>query len=84
MQRIIYLDTHLGYKQADVKNNYQLLSKEIKLRNHGHYIICVLDLGNETIVEKCDSFLSHAGFIKQCYPNYLPDSGLPEVPVYAS
>jgi hypothetical protein len=73
MQRIIYLDIDLGYKATDVKNQYELMNKQIQIRKHGYYIVCVLDLNNEKITQKCDSFPAHASFIKKCYPKYLAE-----------
>jgi hypothetical protein len=69
MQRIIYLDTDLGYKFADLKNNQDLLTKENKIAKKGYLVVCVLDVVNNTIISKCDSFEAHVGFIKSCYPN---------------
>jgi len=69
MERIIYLDTELGYKFADIKNHHDLLSSQHKLNSRGYLIVCVLDLNTLTIVERCESFSSHAAFIQSCYPN---------------
>jgi hypothetical protein len=71
MQRIIYLDIDLGYKATEVENQYHLMNKQIEITKHGYYIVCVLDLENKTIIQKCDSFSSHAGFIEKCYPKYF-------------
>jgi hypothetical protein len=73
MERIIYLDTDLGYKCADVKNQQDLIKKQLDIAKHGYYTVCVLDLDSDAITQKCDSFSSHAGFIKKCYPKYLPE-----------
>jgi hypothetical protein len=69
MERIIYLDTELGFKYADIKNHHNLLSSQRKLNSCGYFIVCVLDLDSHTIVERCESFSSHAAFIQSCYPN---------------
>jgi hypothetical protein len=69
MHRIIYLDIDLGYKFADVKNQLNLLSKELSIAGHGYHVVCVLDLAHEIVVKKCDTFSAHAEFIKSCYPN---------------
>ena len=69
MHRIIYLDIDLGYKFADVKNEFNLLSKELKIASHGHQVICVLDSAHQTVIKKCDTFSAHADFINSCYPN---------------
>jgi hypothetical protein len=69
MQQIIYLDSDLGYKFADVKNHKNLVNKQVKLTSKGYHIVCVLDVDTQTIVEKSDSFSAHAAFIEKCYPN---------------
>ena len=68
MERIIYLDTELGFKYADIKNHHNLLSSQHKLNSCGYFIVCVLDLDSQTILERCESFSSHAAFIQSCYP----------------
>lgn len=73
MQRIIYLDIDLGYKATEVKNQYQLINKQMEISRQGYHIVCVLDLDNQTVIQKCDSFSAHADFVKKCYPNYLPE-----------
>jgi hypothetical protein len=69
MLRIIFLDIDLGYKYADVKNQQELLNKNLKIARHGYYIVCVLHLESETVIKRCNSFSAHSGFIKSCYPN---------------
>jgi hypothetical protein len=69
MHRIIYFDINLGYKATNAINRYQLMDKQIEIIKRGYSIICVLNLDNRTITQKCDSFSTHAGFIEQCYPN---------------
>jgi hypothetical protein len=76
MQRIIYLDIDLGYKATDVKNQYQLMNKQIEITKHGYYIVCLVDLDNKLITQKSDSFSAHADFIKKCYPEYILESVL--------
>jgi len=68
MERIIYLDTELGFKYVDIKNHHNLLSSQHKLNSCGYFIVCVLDMDSQTIVERCESFSSHAAFIQSCYP----------------
>jgi hypothetical protein len=73
MERIIYLDIDLGYKCADVKNQQDLVHKQLDIARHGYHTVCVLDLDSESITQLSDSFSAHAGFIKKCYPKYLPE-----------
>ena len=73
MQRIIYLDMEIGYKYADIKNQQELSKKQLEIEKRGYYVVCVLDLASETVIQKCDSFSAHAGFIKNCYPNTILD-----------
>jgi hypothetical protein len=69
MQRIIYLDIDSGYKATNAINQYQLIDRQIEITKRGYCIVCVLNLDNGTITQKCDSFLAHVDFIEKCYPN---------------
>jgi hypothetical protein len=63
MYKIIYLDSKLGYKATNAINQYQLIDKQIEIIKRGYYIICVLNLHDARIAQKCDSFSDHADFI---------------------
>jgi hypothetical protein len=63
MHKIIYRDIDLSYKATNAINQYQLIDTQIEITKRGYYIVCVLNLHNETITQKCDSFSDHADFI---------------------
>nr|AGU10330.1 hypothetical protein [uncultured organism] len=59
MYRIIYFDTHTGYRKFD-SDNYNIIAEEhMILKKHGCKIICIVDYNANVVLNKCIDFKAH-------------------------